>query len=98
MVCTGILVPCLTIAFWLFCVITFGFEISLPTPRSSAAVLSASIANWLFWKADAKPLGGGAAPRFVNSGTDPDVAVGVAPTAKGGAGVCTIGLVPTAPT
>jgi len=36
----GIFVPCFTIAFSLFWVITFGFESSLPTPLDSAAVMN----------------------------------------------------------
>src|SRR5580704_16876301 len=101
MVCTGILVPCFTVAFWLFCVITFGFEINLPTPRSSAAVMMASSAKLADWNAYVIPLVGVVAPKAVNSGRLPDggtieeVLPGVV-TYSGGAVMWLIGLDPTA--
>src|SRR5580698_8338454 len=85
MVCTGILVPCLTTDFWLFWATIFGLEMSLPTPRSSAAVMTTSRAKLELANEYAKPLVGVAAPRLVSNGTEPDANGGV-PTANGGAG------------
>src|SRR5580700_10610263 len=42
----GILVPCLTVAFSLFCVMTLGFESNLPTPLASAMVMKKSTAKF----------------------------------------------------
>src|SRR5580658_10387395 len=86
MVGTWILVPCLTMDFWLFWATIFGLEMSLPTPRSSAAVMIMSSAKLALANEYAKPLVGVAAPKLVSNGADPDVSGGV-PTANGGAGL-----------
>src|SRR5690348_3676017 len=87
MVCTGILVPCFTVAFSLFCVINFGFERSLPTPFSSAAVIIMSRAKFVDVKLYEIPLVGAAAGRFDISGICPDLAFELpVPTITGGGG------------
>src|SRR5271155_5801966 len=73
-VCTGILVPCLTMDFWLFWATIFGLVMTMSRAKLALA------------NEYAKPLVGVAAPRLVSSGTEPDVNGGV-PTANGGAGV-----------
>src|SRR5208282_5418860 len=99
-VCTGILVPCLMVAFSLFCVITFGLDRSLPTPLSSAAVIMRSNATFADEKEYWMPLVGEPTPRFVAKGIDPDVLDDPPdPTTMGGAGrggkLRMTGLVPT---
>src|ERR1700687_4370668 len=67
-VCTGILEPCLTVAFSLFCVITLGLESSLPTPLASAAEMMKSRAKFGELCAKEKPLVGARAPNAETSG------------------------------
>src|SRR5271154_1566473 len=83
-VCTGILTPCLTVAFWLFWVIAFGSDKSFPTPRDSAASMTKSRAKFLEANKYWIPLVGADVPRFKIDGIGPDVPL---PTTIGGAGV-----------
>src|ERR1017187_8422160 len=94
---TGILVPCFTVAFSLFCVITLGFESNLPTPRSSAAVMIKSSAKFAELKEYEIPLVGAPVGKFDSKGMLPDEGPELppVPTIMGGAGVWVIGLVPT---
>src|SRR5260370_7621979 len=64
----GILVPCLTIAFSLFCVMTLGFERSFPTPLASDAVMKKSTAKFGERCPRNNPLVGAVAPRLVFNG------------------------------
>src|ERR1700722_5682317 len=98
MVCTGILVPCLTVAFSLFSVMTLGFERRLPTPFSSAAVMTASRPKLAEVNRYEMPLVGTLAGRFEISGIAEPVLPPVLPGAtRGGGGVRVIGLGPAAP-
>src|SRR5712691_11636648 len=69
-VCTGIFVPCFTVAFSLFCVMTLGFDSSLPTPLASAALMMKSSARFRELWAKLTPLVGACAPRLVLSGIE----------------------------
>src|SRR3954470_22403110 len=64
----GILTPCLTVAFSLFCVTTRGLESSLPTPLDSAADIKKSTAKFGERCTKPSPLVGTPAPRFTASG------------------------------
>src|SRR6266849_3632965 len=90
----GIFVPCLTVAFSLFCVTTRGLESSLPTPFASAAVMKKSIAKFgERWPKNA-PLVGAPAPKLVFKGN-----AAVLPVVSGtGMGDVVTGLAPTAGT
>src|SRR3989475_12725068 len=81
----GILVPCLTVALSLFCVMTLGFERSLPTPLASAAVMKKSTAKLGERWPRNSPLVGAPAARLGVSGRL------VVPTGvrKGGGGLVT---------
>src|SRR5256885_2723603 len=79
----GILVPCFTTAFSLFCVTTRGFERSLPTPRDSAAVMKKSTAKFGERWPKKRPLVGTPAPRLTARG-NPFPEVPDVPTTGGG--------------
>src|SRR5437899_4691243 len=64
----GIFVPCLIVAFSLFCVTTRGLERSLPTPFDSAAVMKKSIAKLGERCENPNPEVGVPAEKFVLSG------------------------------
>src|SRR5277367_3530515 len=64
----GILVPCLTVAFSLFCVTTRGLESNFPTPLASDAVMKKSSAKFGERNEYPKPLVGVPADRLVLSG------------------------------
>src|ERR1700720_1005495 len=64
----GILTPCFTVAFSLFCVTMRGLESSLPTPLDSAAVMKKSTAKLGDREMKPNPLVGTPAPRFTESG------------------------------
>src|SRR5712691_5121424 len=69
----GIFTPCLTVAFSLFCVMTLGFESSLPIPFDSAAEMKKSTAKLGDRWPKNTPLVGATAPRFTLNGRPPVV-------------------------
>src|SRR5580692_10913573 len=71
----GILTPCFTVAFSLFCVTMRGFESSLPTPLASAAVMKKSTAKLEDRFENPKPLVGTPAPRLRLRGRPPELAL-----------------------
>src|SRR5713101_3764199 len=91
-VCIGILVPCFTVAFSLFCVMTLGFESNLPTPLASAAVMKKSTAKFGERCPRNSPLVGATAERKVFNGR----LLPLLPEVENGGGGAMPVLVPTA--
>src|SRR6267378_3494124 len=92
----GIFVPCLTVAFSLFWVMTLGFESNLPTPLDSAAVMKKSTAKFGERCPRNSPLVGAAAPRLTFSGNGVPLPLVPVPMKGGGIGELVVVLVPTA--
>src|SRR5260370_28939538 len=78
------------VAFSLFCVVSLGFERSLPTPLASAALIKKSTAKFGERCPRNSPLVGALAPRLVFNGR-----LLVPALVKNGAGVLESALVPT---
>src|SRR6266550_4964379 len=97
----GIFVPCLIVAFSLFCVTTRGLERSLPTPFDSAAVMKKSIAKLGERCENPKPEVGEPAEKFVLSGrpvVTPFPDAKPVPTLTGFWGIPVPGVTPLPPT
>src|SRR5260370_8214029 len=86
----GILVTCVTVAFLLFCVMTWGFERSFPTPLAFDAVMKKSTAKFGERCPRNNPLVGAVAPRLVFNGR-----LLVLAEVRNGGGVLETVLVPT---